>query len=148
MDLKQFSELFNPLPGNHYMQVTTADDEISDLMRLMLEKVDGELDVVLYNDENLNFSQPFRALARSNDIIVFKDTFLSHENQKLILKIAYTSLANTADIIIMEKKGLMDIEAMKNMLEDFEFRAANDMDIVDGYDLVMAKKMHMWGNGL
>jgi len=148
MDLKQFSELFNPLPGNHYMQVTTADDEISDLMRLMLEKVDGELDVVLYNDENLNFSQPFRALARSNDIIVFKDTFHSHENQKLILKIAYTSLANTADIIIMEKKGLMDIEAMKNMLEDFEFRAANDIDIVDGYDLVMAKKMHMWGNGL
>ena len=148
MDLKQFSELFNPLPGNHYMQVATADDEISDLMRLMLEKVDGELDVVLYNDENLNFSQPFRALARSNDIIVFKDTFHSHENQKLILKIAYTSLANTADIIIMEKKGLMDIEAMKNMLEDFEFRAANDIDIVDGYDLVMAKKMHMWGAGL
>ena len=148
MDLKQFSELFNPLPGNHYMQVTTADDEISDLMRSMLKKVDGELDVVLYNDENLNFSQPFRALARSNDIIVFKDTFHSHTNQKAILKIAYTSLANTADIIIMEKKGVMDIEAMKNTLEDCEFRAANDIDIVDGYDLIMAKKMHMWGNGL
>ena len=148
MDLKQFSELFNPLPGNHYMHVTIADDEVSDLMSLMLKKVDGELDVVLYNNENLNFSQPFRALARSNDIIVFKDTFHAHKHQKAILKIAYTSLANTADIIIMEKKGVMDIEAMKNMLENFEFRAANDIDIVEGYDLVMAKKMHMWGNGL
>jgi len=42
----------------------------------------------------------------------------------------------------------MDIEAMKEMLEEFEFRAANDIDVVEGYDLVMAKKMHMWGNGL
>ncbi|MEA3331660.1 MAG: hypothetical protein U9Q29_08215 [Campylobacterota bacterium] len=148
MNLEQFLQLFNPLPGNHYLQVTRQKDEITDALNFMLEKVDGELDVVLYNDENLNFSQPFRALARSNDIVVFKDIFAAHKNQKMILKIAYTSLANTADIIIMEKKGLMDVEQVKEMLEEFEFRAANEIDIVDGYDLVMAKKMHMWGNGL
>ncbi len=148
MNLEQFLQLFNPLPGNHYMQVSTCHDEITDTLTSILKKVDGELDVILYNDENLNFSQPFRAAARSNDIIIFKDTFTSHENQKMILKIAYTSLANTADIIIMEKKGVMDVNAMKEMLEEFEFRAPNDIDIVEGYDLVMAKKMHMWGNGL
>ena len=42
----------------------------------------------------------------------------------------------------------MDIEAMKEMLEEFEFRAANEIDVLPEYDLVMAKKMHMWGNGL
>jgi len=148
MNLEQFSQLFNPLPGNHYLQVTTAKDEITDKLTTMLEKVDGELSVALYNDENLDFSKPFRAPARSNDIIIFQDTFIAHQNQKMILKIAYTSLANTADIIIMEKKGVMDIETMKNMLEEFEFRAANEIDIVEDYDLIMAKKMHMWGNGL
>lgn len=148
MNLEQFSQLFNPLPGNHYMQITTAHDEITDALTSMLESVDGDLDVVLYNDENLNFSQPFRALSRSNDMIVFKDTFAAHQNQKMILRIAYTSLANTADIIIMEKKGIMDIEAMKAMLEEFEFRAVNDIDVLPEYDLVMGKKMHMWGNGL
>jgi len=148
MNLEQFSQLFNPLPGNHFLQITTAEDEITKVLSLMLEGVDGELDLALYNEDNLDFSKPFRAPARSNDMVIFKDTFHAHQNQKMILKIAYTSLANTADIIIMEKKGVMDIEAMKNMLEEFEFRAANDIDIVEGYDLVMAKKMHMWGNGL
>ncbi len=148
MNLEQFLQLFNPLPGNHYLQISQSRDEVSDALENILKDVNGTLDLTLYNDENLNFSQPFRALARSNDIVIFKDTFMAHENQKMILKIAYTSLANTADIIIMEKKSLMDIEAMKVMLEEFEFRAANDIDIVDGYDLVMAKKMHMWGNGL
>ncbi|MDQ1245442.1 MAG: hypothetical protein QG565_1783, partial [Campylobacterota bacterium] len=34
------------------------------------------------------------------------------------------------------------------LLEEFEFRAPNEIDIVEGYDLIIAKKMHMWGNGL
>ena len=148
MNLEQFSQLFNPLPGNHFLQITTAEDEITKVLSLMLEGVDGELDLALYNEDNLDFSKPFRAPARSNDMVIFKDTFHAHQNQKMILKIAYTSLANTADIIIMEKKGVMDIEAMKEMLEEFEFRAPNEIDIVEGYDLVMAKKMHMWGAGL
>jgi len=148
MNLEQFLQLFNPLPGDHYLQISQLRDEISEALENILNKVDGTLDITLYNNENLNFSQPFRALARSNDIVIFKDTFISHENQKMILKIAYTSLANTADIIIMEKKGVMDIEKIKELLEEFEFRAANDIDVVEGYDLVIAKKMHMWGNGL
>ncbi|MCD6432728.1 MAG: hypothetical protein J7L21_01680 [Sulfurimonas sp.] len=57
MNLEQFLQLFNPLPGNHYLQVTTQKDEITDALTSILEKVDGELDVALYNDENLNFSQ-------------------------------------------------------------------------------------------
>jgi len=148
LDLTQFLQLFTPLPGNHYMQVSTEENEITEALKSILKDVDGELGIALYNNENLDFSKPFKAHARSNDMIVFNDTFAAHKNQKMILKIAYTSLANTADIIIMEKKGVMNIEAMKEMLEEFEFRAANDIDIVDGYDLVMAKKMHMWGAGL
>ena len=148
MNLEQFLQLFNPLPGNHYLQITTAEDEITQALSLMLEDVNGELGLALYNEDNLDFSKPFRAPARSNDMVIFKDVFHAHQNQKMILKIAYTSLANTAEIIIMEKKGVMDIEAMKEMLEEFEFRAANDIDVLEGYDLVMAKKMHMWGNGL
>ena len=66
----------------------------------------------------------------------------------MLLRIAYTTLANAADVIIMEKKGIMDVEATKELLEKFEFRAPNAIDLLDEYELVMAKKMHMWGNGL
>ena len=140
------------------MQVTTVADETTQVLSNLLDGI-GEFSLVIYGekDDTLDFKnikyvktmkEPFRAIPRSNDMIILKDIFDSHENQDMLLKLSYHSLANTADIIIMEKKGVMDLESIKQKLEEFEFRAANDIDIVDGYDLVMAKKMHMWGNGL
>ncbi len=163
MDLKQFLELFNPLPGNHYLQVTTKPDVTTTALSKIIKEVEGEFVLVVYNEDELdiqknypdakiqyvkNFKQPFRALPRTHDIVIFKDFFHLHENQEGILKIAYTTLANTADIIIMQKKGTMDVQAIKGLLEKFEFRASNEIDVLPEYDLVMAKKMHMWGNGL
>ncbi|PHS59251.1 MAG: hypothetical protein COB17_00895 [Sulfurimonas sp.] len=114
----------------------------------MMDKVSGILNIAFYNEDNLKLNQPFRALPRDSDIVIIKDVYMSHENQNMLLKLSYLTLANSAEIIIMEKKGLMDLDAVKQKLEDFEFRTANTIDIVDGYDLVIAKKMHMWGNGL
>jgi len=163
MKLDQFLELFNPLPGNHYLQVTTKPDSTTVVLQDIIKKVDGEFRLAIYAedefslDENLadtkvqfinKFNTPFRALPRDNDIVIFKDILMQHTNPNLLLKIAYTTLANTADIVIMEKKGTMDIEGLKQLLEEFEFRAPNYIDVLPEYDLVMAKKMHMWGNGL
>ena len=154
--LTKFLQLFNPYPGSHYMQVTTIADETTTSLSKLLDGV-GEFSLVMYGNDEVdfenvkyvkNFKEPYRAMPRSNDIIVLKDILSFHENPDALLKVAYSSLANTADIVIMEKKGVMDIQEMKQKLEEFEFRASNDIDIVDGYDLVMAKKMHMWGNGL
>lgn len=162
-DLKQFLELFNPLPGNKYLQVTTFADETTTALYEMLQNVDGELNLAVY-DENAkelspdfsnikvqyikNFKHPFRAVPRDYDIVIFKDIFHLHSNPKAILKLAYTTLANTAHIIIMQEKGTMNIEAMKTLLQEHEFRAPNAIDVLAEYDLVMAKKMHMWGAGL
>jgi len=163
MELGQFLELFNPLPGNHYIQVTTKPDETTLALQKMIANVDGEFRLAIYDSDEVmlessledakvqlinNFKTPFRALPRDNDIVIFKDIFLKHSNPELLLRIAYTTLANTAEIIIMEEKGEMDVEATKELLEKFEFRAPNYIDILPQYDLVMAKKMHMWGNGL
>ena len=165
-DLKQFLELFNPYPGNSYLEISDGASEITSALEELLHSVDGNLDLVIYNDNNKsqnnpktnfpnskiqeisNLSKPFRAMPRSADIVIFKDIFHLHQNQDIILKIAYTALANTADIIIMQKKGTMNIEVTYEMLEKFEFRASNYIDVLAEYDLVMAKKMHMWGNGL
>jgi len=113
-----------------------------------MDKVDGELKLVLYNDENLKSNQPFRAVPRDHDNVILKDVFAKHENQDMLIKLSYLTLANTANIIIIEKKGLLDIEALKTKLEYMEFRSPNEIDMIDGYDLVIAKKMHMWGAGL
>ena len=156
--LTKFLQLFDPYPGNHYMQVTTIVDDTTRAISDIVSDI-GEFSLVVYGDEidtlayeNVtyinNLSLPFRALPRSNDILVLKDIFSCHKNQDMLLKLSYKSLANTADIIVMEKKGILDIEATKELLTAYEFRAANGIDIMVDYDLVIAKKMHMWGNGL
>ena len=146
------------------MQVTTHVDETTSALYELLQKKGGELRLAIYADASIeeiqnrypdakmqqiaNFSHSFRALPRDNDIVILKDLFHLHHDKEKLLKVAYTTLANTADIIIMQEKGTMDINAMKEMLERHEYRAANAIDVLPKYDLVMAKKMHMWGNGL
>lgn len=163
MELDQFLELFNPLPGNCYMQVTTNPDDTTIALGELMQNVNGELRVVYYTEDQEafdaldvekkqqvdNFLKPFRALPRDNDVVIFQELLSKHTKPEQLIKIAYTTLANAAHIIIMEKKGVMDIEATIDMLDRFEFRSPNYIDnVIEGYDLVMAKKLHMWGNGL
>ena len=79
MNLDQFLQLFNPLPGNHFLEVTTSKSEITDALSTMLKKVDGELSTILYNEENLDFTKPFKAPARSNDIVIVNHPTLKGE---------------------------------------------------------------------
>lgn len=153
-------ELFNPLPGNRYLEVTTNVDEISFLLAQMMEDVGGRFNLALYGSSaaeadikaNISYiadtkSLP-RAMPREHDVVVLKDIYALHEDKEALLSLSYRTLANAAHIIILEKKGLLDTKELMQTLEEFEFRAANAIDVLDGYDLVMAKKMHMWGNGL
>lgn len=162
MQLAQFLELFNPLPGNCYLEVTTNPNEITTALKSLLESKEGELRVALYGEDQTvldklevekkqfieGFTKPFRALPRDHDCVIFKEIVSLHANPEQLLKTAYTTLANAAHIIIMEKKGSMDTEAMLEMLDRHEFRAPNSIDVLKEYDLVMAKKLHMWGKGL
>ncbi|ABB45210.1 hypothetical protein Suden_1936 [Sulfurimonas denitrificans DSM 1251] len=161
VDLEHFRAIFKPLPGNHYLEVSTTTDEITKLFSDMMQGVGGEFNLALYgkNKQNLHainarvqyiddFKAPFRALPRDHDAVLLKDIFHLHQNQEMMLKLSYLTLANTANIIIMEKKGILDIDKVVKQLEDFEFRAPNTIEAVERYDLLIAKKMHMWGNGL
>lgn len=161
LDLGLFRAIFKPLPGNHYLEVTTKTDEITKLFSDMMQSVGGEFNLALYGTDKQNleaitartqyindFKTPFRALPRDHDAVLLKDIFHLHQNKEMLLKLSYLTLANTANIIIMEKKGILDIDALMKQLEEFEFRAPNIIEAVEGYDLLIAKKMHMWGNGL
>ncbi len=148
MELKQFLELFNPLPGNHYLQVVQQENFVSSALRELLAPLEGELKVELLSNADLKSAKPFRALPRDNDAVILQDIFHQHQNKSQILKIAYRTLANAAELIIMEKKGILEIENVKKMLEEHEFRTPNNLDILEDYDIIVAKKMHMWGNGL
>ncbi|MDY0116576.1 MAG: hypothetical protein RBR59_03240 [Sulfurimonadaceae bacterium] len=157
-NLTNFMQLFRPLPGNRYIQVTTKPDNTTIALDELLQSVGGTLRLALYTDENhetnvetqyiKELTQTFRALPREHDKVILKDIYAIHENQTQLLKTAYTTLANTAEIIIMEKKGLLPYEELYDALITCEYRTPNQIDILEDYDIIVAKKMHMWGNGL
>ncbi len=157
----RIKELINPLPGYTILHVSLHVDDVTLTLDDILEKVGGKLNLALYhNSENPqlsgnvhlqhleNFNEIPRAIPRDNDIVIFHDVFSQHLQKERMLKNAYTTLANAGQIVIIEKKGVMDVEQIKEYLEAHEFRASNEIDLLEGYDLVIAKKMHMWGNGL
>lgn len=147
--MEQFKKFFNPLPGAHFLHVVLRKNEISSVLQDMVDHVCGDLKVVEYDGVQHKLDKPFRTPPRDKDVVVLQDMVSSHKNLDMLLKISYTTLANTAGIIILEKKGLIDIEQIKQNLLEYEFRTPNYVsDVLDGYDLVVAKKMHMWGNGL
>jgi predicted nicotinamide N-methyase len=157
----RIKELINPLPGYTILHVSLHVDEITLTLNSMLEKVGGRLNFALYNSSDValpdgnvriqkmdTFDELFRALPRDNDIVIIHDVLSHHSQKDRMLKNAYMTLANAGQIVIIEKKGVMDIQQIKEHLEAHEFRAANEIELLEGYDLVVAKKMHMWGNGL
>ena len=160
---KQFLELIQPQPGFKVLEVTAHADALTEAViehlkpfnnhRVALACYPGEhqqfdASETLKIEKIPNYNLPFRALPRDNDIVIIRDVFHQHTQVERILKSIYTILANTGDIIIITKNEAADVEAQKEILEALEFRSANSIDILEGYTLVMAKKMHMWGNGL
>lgn len=162
-DYTQFLELIQPQPGFKVLDVTAHADALTAAVVAHLKPFEPHrLSLALYPGEHLdfeaseslkvqeipNYNLPFRALPRDNDIVIIRDVLHKHTQTERILKSIYTTLANTGDVIIVTKTQEADVQAQLDILERLEFRSGNSIDILDGYTLVMAKKMHMWGNGL
>ena len=162
-DYAQFLELIQPQPGFKVLDVTSHADALTQAVLEHLEPFrQHRMALALYPGDHQrftagdalkiqelpNYDVPFRALPRDNDIVIIRDVFHKHTQAERILKSIYTTLANTGDVIIITKSEDADVQGQIGTLERLEFRSPNNIDILDGYTLVMAKKMHMWGNGL
>ncbi len=156
--MQQFLELFHPNPGNAYLLVTTKIDRIADALLEKTANVDGEFAIALYGEGSYpkaklqqidSLQKPFKAQPREFDRVIFYDLFTRHASQKMLLHTTYRALSNAAEIVIAEPKGMLQPYETYALLEESEFRAPNLIeDILPDYDVYVAKKMHMWGNGL
>jgi len=157
----EFLELIHLTPATRVLEVSSHADEISLSLAKHLETVDGEFHLQLYPGihnipdlknvkygEVKDFNSPFRAIAREYSAIVLRDVLDIHKFPDRIIKACYKSLLNATELIIVQKKETMDIEKMKEFLDNNEFRAANEIDIFEDSYVVVGKKMHMWGAGL
>jgi len=157
----EFLELVHLTPATRVLEISSHADELSVALAEHLQTVEGEFHLQLYpgshniptldnvkSGEVKDFNSPFRAIAREYSAIILRDVLDAHKFPDRIVKATYKSLLNATELIIVQKKGSMSIDEMKEFLDANEFRAANEIDIFEDYHVVVGKKMHMWGNGL
>ena len=144
-EFESFNCLFQKDPNIAILNINNDCDEIKQELENIVNTIGGSFKNKEFDEIELN---RFRLTAREFEYAVVCDCLDKVENVDRFIKEIYKSLENSAQIIVLSKKGKQDIKTLEDILDRNDFRAVNSIDIFEKYHLVMAKKMHMWGNGL
>lgn len=159
--MEEFLSLIVPSPAIKVLEVT-SDNFLTDALYVHLKKCDDaeyaqsryggvyngyDSDELLHVDEIDSLSKPFKGKNREYEYLILNSIVTKHAYVDRVVKLAYSSLENSAYIIVVEKKEDTSQEALIELLDRHEFRAVNAIDIFEDRYVVMGKKLHMWGNG-
>jgi hypothetical protein len=157
------TQLLHPTPNTKIMVVTSHLDSMMEELISFLAPYEGLIDLSLFPGEHQDFSHssihkvhaikdyksPAFGVPRDYASVIVQDVLHLHESPLKFLQLIYRTLLNATEIIIIQKNGVMSIAEVEDLLDKSEFRATNTiMGLINGYDVIVAKKMHMWGNGL
>jgi hypothetical protein len=140
----EFKELFELTPNMLVLNINNGLDDVKEFLDLITSN-HGR---IVYKDINELEQQRFRLNAREYEYALVCNCFDTIEALDRFIKEVYKSVENSGQIILIEKKENGKLQEMIELLDRNDFRSTNPIDIFPNYDLVMAKKMHMWGNGL
>lgn len=161
--MSSFCDLFQTSPQMKILIATSHADGMIDEVCTYLEPFNATIDLSLYPGEHSqhlsphlskvdtikDFNSPIRSATRDYETIILQDILHLHSHPLKLLQLVYRSLENSAEVIIVQKCGVMETSEVEALLEKSEFRAANTIrDLIKECDVIVAKKMHMWGNGL
>ncbi|MDO9208721.1 MAG: hypothetical protein Q7T91_10775 [Sulfuricurvum sp.] len=156
-------DLLHPTPNTKIMVVTSHLDGMVEEIGNFLAPYEGLIDLSLFPGEHCDFSHPCMhkvftikdynspagGIPRDYAAVILQDVLHLHQFPLKFLQLIYRTLLNATEIIIVQKSGAMNIGEVESLLDQAEFRASNTIDdLIEGYDVIVAKKMHMWGNGL
>lgn len=157
------TQLLHPTPHTKIMVVTSHLDSMMEELFSFLSPYEGLIDVSLFPGDHLEFSNPCLhkihaikdykspafGIPRDYAAVIVQDVLHLHESPLKFLQLIYRTLLNATEIIIVQKNGAMNIDEVADLLDKAEFRATNTIvDLIEGQEVIVAKKMHMWGNGL
>ncbi|WP_294894001.1 MULTISPECIES: hypothetical protein [unclassified Sulfuricurvum] len=155
------TSLLHPTPHTKIMVVTSHLDSMTEEMGDFLAPYEGLIDVSLFPGDHQNltsfhktftikdYKSPAGGIPRDYAAVIVQDVLHLHESPHKFLELLYRTLLNASEIIILQKNGSMSFPEVESLLDQVEFRAINAItDFIEGYDVIVAKKMHMWGKGL
>ena len=144
-EIKEFSSLLEDAPALYLLNISNNTNPLLNILEDKISKNEGTIES---KDLNNISCEKFRLKSREFEYCILFDTISTCQNKEKFLKACYHSLENSAFIIIIEPKLNNNINEIIGLLDICEFRVANNIDIFERYNLIMAKKLHMWGNGL
>lgn len=157
------TSLLHPTPHMKIMMVTSHLDSLAQVLGDFLAPYKGLIDLSLFPGDHQNlthgtfhktftikdYKSPAGGVPRDYACIIVQDVLHRHESPHKFLELIYRTLLNASEIIILQKNGSMPLAEVEELLDQVEFRAINAItDLIDGYDVIVGKKMHMWGKGL
>jgi hypothetical protein len=155
------TSLLHPTPHTKIMVVTSHLDSMAEELSHFLTPYEGLIDVSLFPGDHQSlapfhktftikdFKSPAGGVPRDYASVIVQDVLHLHESPRKFLELIYRTLLNASEIIIVQKNGSMSIAEVESLLDEAEFRAINTMsDLIEGNEVIVGKKMHMWGAGL
>ena len=143
--LKLFKELFQPFENIAILHINNKLDFLTPVIDDVASSLHGEVQTIPFETQN---SARLKGHAREFEYIILSDILSHCPNADKIIQIMYKALENSANIIILEKKSNDNLDEIKELLDKTSFVAINHIDLFKEYNLITAKKLHMWGSGL
>jgi hypothetical protein len=136
-NLELFLDLIKFYPNMQILELGKIDEMISSEIANRLTT--GDLKKFNFDSYSVG---DFNVDPRSFEYVVIYNIFDIE-----LIELSYHSLENSGDLIILLPKGKFDLWNLKEQIEKRSFVAVNDIELLDEYDVITAKKMHMWTRG-
>ncbi len=141
-ELEQFGSLFNMTPSVSILHYIEEANDITKELESLVGSIDGKVKTI-ENNPPLNYLRR-EAKHSGFDYVVISCTVVQHEDKNSFMNLISKSLRDSGYMIILEDKD-QSLDSVYELLEKYDYGAVNSIDIFEKYNLIMAKKLHMWG---
>jgi len=139
-ELEDFLALFRLTPYIDVVYIGKNRKLISDIKQF-LSKSSGKLQTI----ESITTQDIRKKLKKSCcEYLILDSVILDSSNTTQLFELLSMTLRDSGHIILLENKN-KDKTILYNLLEQYDYGAVSSVDIFQDYDLIIAKKLHMWG---
>jgi hypothetical protein len=145
-------DILRPSPQMKILLIGSGLNELVELFGDFISPHNGVMDIYSYDESIFTHNSISKCTTITNyppfgsreyEYVIAKDI----PTDIKLLKLLYRSMENSAEIIMLHKSN-HDLN-IEELLESCEFRTPNTIyGIYKDLEITVAKKLHMWGNGL
>jgi len=140
-ELEEFSSLFDLTPNIPILNINTTNKEISNTLETLVKPFNGNITNIQSTNERELKAKIKRA---AYDYGIIYNSILNADNKETLMELINIGIRDSGYIIVIEDKE-KDYNKIYPLLEEFDYGAIGSIDIFKNYNLIMAKKVHMWG---